>query len=153
MKRISLLLLLVCVAGLVGCNKDPLEEQIDAINKYIDDKDLEGVKVTSSGLRYVVTEEGTGAYPEPLDKVTVHYEGTRLDGSKFDSSFDRGTPFKFTLGIGQVIAGWDEGIGLLNVGSKAILILPSNLAYGQNNSHQLSDQALVFRVELLEVEK
>ncbi len=135
-----------------GCNKDPLEEQIDAINKYIDDNDLEGVQVTSSGLRYLITEEGTGAYPEPLDKVTVHYEGTRLDGSKFDSSFDRGDPFQFTLGIGQVIPGWDEGIALLPVGSEAILILPSKLAYGDKNNHPLSGQVLVFRVELLEVE-
>ena len=152
MNRISFLLLLAGVVGLVGCNKDPLEEQYDAIDKYVVATGLEGVKVTRSGLRYTVTREGVGEVPEVGQNVMVHYEGTTLDGAKFDSSYDRGTPFEFKLGMDNVIQGWHEGIGLLKVGSEAILILPSNLAYGENNNHPLSGKVLVFRVELLEAE-
>jgi peptidylprolyl isomerase len=85
--------------------------------------------------------------------VKVHYTGKLLDGTKFDSSVDRGEPFGFTLGKGQVIKGWDEGIGLMNVGGKATLIIPSSIAYGDRDMGTIPPYStLVFDVELLEVE-
>lgn len=154
-KRISLLFLMV--AGLLswGCNKDEefltLDEQYREIEKYIDKNDLEGVQVTSTGLRYVITREGTGSLPRVNDVVTVDYEGKLLSGKKFDSSYDRGEPINFTLGVGRVIKGWDEGIALLPVGSEAILLIPSNLGYGTRGSGETigPNQVLIFKVELL----
>ena len=87
-----------------------------------------------SGLEYVDTTEGNGDSPQIGDKVVVHYTGKLEDGTKFDSSRDRGQPFEFTIGMGQVIKGWDEGILLLNVGTKAKLIIPPELGYGRRGS-------------------
>jgi FKBP-type peptidyl-prolyl cis-trans isomerase len=85
--------------------------------------------------------------------VKVHYTGTLLDGTKFDSSVDRGEPFSFTLGQGQVIKGWDEGIGLMNVGGKATLIIPSSIAYEDRDMGVIKPYSpLLFNVELIEVE-
>jgi FKBP-type peptidyl-prolyl cis-trans isomerase len=82
----------------------------------------------------------------------VHYTGTLLNGTKFDSSRDRNQPFEFTLGQGQVIKGWDEGIALMNVGGKATLVIPSNIAYGQQAQGAIpAYSTLVFDVELLDV--
>lgn len=89
------------------------------------------IKTTDSGLQVIVVEEGTGPAPQTGDVVQVHYTGTLDDGTKFDSSYDRGQPFEFTLGAGQVIAGWDEGIALMKVGGKATLIIPPELGYGE----------------------
>jgi len=156
MNRIFLLLLLASGVVFWGCNKDDdpltLDEQYDAIEKYIDKNDLEGVQVTESGLRYLITEEGTGSYPRPNQVVTVHYEGTLLSGKKFDSSYDRGEPIEFTLGVGNVIKGWDEGIKLLPIGSKALFLIPSNLGYGSRGSGETigPNQVLIFRVDLLQ---
>ena len=85
------------------------------------------ITTTESGLKYEITEKGTGEQPQTGDKVTVHYTGFLTDSAKtkFDSSIDRGQPFTFKLGNGQVIKGWDEGIALLSVGDKAILSIPS----------------------------
>ena len=138
-----------------GCNKDEefltLDEQYREIEKYIDKNNLEGVQVTSTGLRYLITREGTGSLPRVNDVVTVDYEGKLLSGKKFDSSYDRVEPINFTLGVGQVIKGWDEGIALLPVGSEAILLIPSNLGYGTRGSGETigPNQVLIFRVELL----
>ena len=87
-------------------------------------------------------------------KVKVHYTGTLLDGTKFDSSRDRNQPFEFTLGQSQVIKGWDEGIGMMNVGGKATLVIPSTIAYGDRDMGKIPPfSTLVFDVELLEVGK
>ena len=112
----------------------------------------EDVITTASGLEYVILEEGDGPIPENGQIVSVHYTGWLLDGSKFDSSVDRGTPFQFPLGQGRVIGGWDEGIALLNEGSTARLIIPSDLGYGEFGSGSIPPGAsLVFEVELLEI--
>lgn len=106
----------------------------------------------ASGLIYFEEKEGKGNTPQKGQKVKVHYTGTFLDGNKFDSSVDRGQPFEFTLGQGQVIKGWDEGVALMREGGKAVLIIPSNIAYGpQGRSSIPPYSTLVFEIELLEV--
>jgi peptidylprolyl isomerase len=109
------------------------------------------IETTDSGLRYIVVEEGTGPAPQPGDVVQVHYTGTLDDGTKFDSSYDRGQPFEFTLGAGQVIAGWDEGIALMKVGGKATLIIPPELGYGEGGYPGVipPNATLYFDVELV----
>lgn len=107
-----------------------------------------------SGLKYIVVEKGTD--PRKAEKgktVSVHYTGFLADGKIFDSSRERGTPFQFTLGIGQVIRGWDEGIALMNVGDKLRLIIPSDLAYGDNGAGGVipPKATLFFDVELMDV--
>lgn len=106
---------------------------------------------TDSGLQYAVIEEGTGETPQAGDLVEVHYKGMLEDGTVFDSSYDRGTPIMFPLGTGRVIPGWDEGIGLLNVGSKAKLVIPSELAYGEQGAGGVipPNATLIFDVELV----
>ena len=107
---------------------------------------------TASGLIYVEKAKGTGAKAVAGKTVKVHYTGTLLDGTKFDSSRDRNQPFEFTLGQGQVIKGWDEGISLMNVGGKATLIIPSAIGYGDRDMGTIPPYStLVFDVELLEV--
>jgi len=111
--------------------------------------DGEGI-VTDSGLRVIEIEEGTGESPQVGDFVEVHYTGTLLDGTKFDSSVDRGQPFEFRLGKQQVIAGWDEGIAMLKQGGKATLVIPSELGYGSHGTGAIPPNAtLVFEVELI----
>jgi peptidylprolyl isomerase len=109
---------------------------------------------TASGLKYVIVEEGTGPAPKTGDLVKVHYTGTLEDGTKFDSSVDRGEPIEFILGRGQVIPGWDEGIGLMNVGGKARLIIPPDLAYGEQGAGGVipPNATLNFDVELIAAE-
>jgi len=89
---------------------------------------------TASGLKIIVTKEGTGPTPKPGQTVAVHYVGTLKDGKKFDSSRDRGQPIEFPLGQGAVIKGWDEGIALMKVGEQATLIIPPDLGYGAAGS-------------------
>ena len=109
---------------------------------------------TESGLYYIIVEEGNGPKPQAGDKVKVHYTGTFLDGTKFDSSVDRGQPFEFTLGKGQVIRGWDEGIAMMRKGGKAVLIIPSDLGYGpQGNRGIPPSSTLVLEVELIDFVK
>lgn len=107
---------------------------------------------TESGLMYIIEKDGNGTHPEKGQTVSVHYTGTLVDGSKFDSSRDRDKPFEFPIGAGRVIKGWDEGIPLASVGGKIKLIIPHWMAYGANarpgipaNSH------LIFDVEMLEI--
>jgi peptidylprolyl isomerase len=113
----------------------------------------EDLTTTASGLQYVIIEEGSGETPQPGDIVEVHYSGTLVDGTKFDSSYDRGEPIRFPLGLGQVIPGWDEGIALLKVGSKAKLVIPSELAYGERGAGGVipPDATLIFEVELVDI--
>ncbi len=113
-----------------------------------------GVKVTASGLQYEVIKEGTGAKPTATDKVKVHYTGTLIDGTKFDSSVDRGEPITFPLN--GVIKGWTEGLQLMTVGSKYRFYIPSELAYGEHGSGggQIGpNETLIFDVELISIEK
>jgi len=109
--------------------------------------------VTASGLHCIVTQQGTGAKPTKGQKVTVHYRGTLLSGKEFDSSYSRNQPFSFTLGMAQVIKGWDEGVALLNGGSKATLLIPSDLAYGTAGagSDIPPSSVLKFEIELLDI--
>lgn len=112
------------------------------------------VKTTPSGLQYEVLTEGTGVQPGPDDQVEVHYTGTLLDGTKFDSSVDRGVPA--TFGVTQVIPGWVEALQLMKEGAKWRLFIPSNLAYGPNGTPGGPigpNQTLLFDVELLKVYK
>ncbi len=113
----------------------------------------EEVITTDSGLQYVVIAEGDGATPQPGNRVYVHYVGTLEDGTKFDSSRDRGKPFNFTIGQGQVIKGWDEGVGLMQVGDRRKLIIPPDLGYGARGAGGVipPNATLIFDVELLRI--
>jgi len=110
-----------------------------------------GVVTTASGLQYEVITEGTGKKPTLSDKVSVHYHGTLIDGTVFDSSVDRGQPAEF--GVTQVISGWTEGLQLMPVGSKYTLWIPAELAYGENGMGGAikPNSTLVFEVELLSI--
>ena len=94
----------------------------------------EGMKKTESGLYYKITKEGSGSFPKTGAKVSVHYEGKLTDGRVFDSSFQRDDPISFSVGIGQVIKGWDEGIVGMAVGGRRTLTIPPALAYGEAGS-------------------
>ncbi|MDB3926601.1 FKBP-type peptidyl-prolyl cis-trans isomerase [Flavobacteriales bacterium] len=111
----------------------------------------EGVVTTASGLQYQVLTEGQGAKPAASDEVTVHYHGTLIDGTVFDSSVDRGQPATFP--VGGVIQGWVEALQLMNVGSKYKLFIPSNLAYGERGAGGSigPNETLIFEVELLSI--
>jgi FKBP-type peptidyl-prolyl cis-trans isomerase FklB len=104
-----------------------------------------------SGLQYEVLKEGTGAQPTTADRVRVHYHGTLVDGSVFDSSVERGQPA--TFGVMQVIRGWQEGIPLMRIGSQYRFYIPQQLAYGkQSPSHKIpAGSTLIFEVELLDI--
>ena len=112
----------------------------------------EGVKVTESGLQYEVIEATIGQKPKATDKVRVHYEGTLIDGTVFDSSYKRGE--SITFGLNQVIKGWTEGLQLMSIGSKYKLYLPYQLAYGERGAGANIPPyaALIFTVELLGIE-
>ncbi len=147
-------------------------EANDAIQKYLDAKrneafaevksegelfllanrTKEGIHTTSSGLQYEMITEGDGRKPGPTETVTVHYHGTLIDGTVFDSSVQRGTPASF--GVNQVIRGWTEALQLMSVGSKYKLYIPQELAYGANPHPGGAIKpfaALIFEVELLDI--
>jgi FKBP-type peptidyl-prolyl cis-trans isomerase len=113
-------------------------------------KDNSDIKETPTGLQYRVLKEGTGEMPKKTDRVKVHYVGRLMDGSKFDSSVDRGEPTEF--GLNQVIKGWTEGLQLMKVGSKYEFFIHPNIAYGPRARPQIpANSLLIFEVELLEV--
>ena len=122
--------------------------------KVINNMNSEAIQ-TSSGLKYKDIIVGDGESPEKGDRVAVHYTGTLEDGTKFDSSKDRGQPFEFAIGMGQVIRGWDEGVMTMRPGGNRILTIPSDLAYGDRGSGKIipSGATLIFDVELIEVNK
>tara|TARA_B100001758_G_C18393136_1_gene604190 strand:- start:1311 stop:2246 length:936 start_codon:yes stop_codon:yes gene_type:complete len=110
---------------------------------------------TPSGLYYFINKEGVNnRLPNKGDMVSVHYKGMLLDGTIFDSSYQRDQPIEFSIGVGQVIPGWDEGISLLNEGSSAKFVIPSDLAYGSQGAGGVipPDSTLIFEVELLKIE-
>ncbi|MDA1129488.1 MAG: FKBP-type peptidyl-prolyl cis-trans isomerase [Chloroflexi bacterium] len=106
---------------------------------------------TASGLQILTVVEGTGEKAELGKTAVVHYTGWLLDGTKFDSSVDRGTPFEFALGAGRVIKGWDEGVATMNIGGKVELIIPPDLAYGDRGAGGVipPNATLKFEVEFL----
>ena len=135
-----------------------LEANAGAMNEELGKKFLEqnaqqeGVKVTESGLQYLVLKEGNGVKPGPEDAVTVHYTGRLIDGTVFDSSVERGEPATFA--VGQVIPGWVEGLQLMSEGAAWRLFIPSNLAYGPHGTGPIQpNSTLIFDVQLIKVNK
>jgi peptidylprolyl isomerase len=121
------------------------------IDRFLEENDY-NVEPTETGLYYIEVEEGTGAQAGPGKKVKVHYNGTFLNGEKFDASYDRGAPIEFTLGRGEVIKGWDEGISMMKAGGKANLVIPSKIAYGSQSRGSIKAYSpLFFEVELVEI--
>lgn len=146
--------------GLSACNKsDKIEETktVTMRNTIKQEEKKMAREKTDSGLEYEILKEGTGETPKPGQKVTVHYTGwleKNVDTeNSFDSSVDRGTPFSFNIGVGRVIAGWDEGVMSMKVGEKRRLIIPSNLGYGEYGAGRSIPprSTLVFDVELLKI--
>ena len=124
----------------------------EAGEKFLaENKKKEGVVTLESGLQYKVIKAGKGEKPESNSQVVVHYHGTLIDGTEFDSSYSRGEPV--TLGVGQVIRGWQEALQLMPVGSKWQVVVPSNLAYGERGAGGTirPNSTLLFDIELLEI--
>ncbi len=128
-------------------------EEPAAIQEYLKRKNIK-VKPTASGMYYIETGKGNGPKAKPGQKITMQYTGFLLNGKKFDSSFDHdGQPFTFTLGNKEVIAGWDEGVAMMNVGSSATFVIPSTLGYGSNGQGPIPPfSPLVFEVQLMKAE-
>ncbi|KAB1153499.1 peptidylprolyl isomerase [Tenacibaculum aiptasiae] len=133
--------------------REKREAEALAKQKELLDSVAAGYDETPSGLRYKILQNGEGKQATKGAMVSVHYKGQLLDGTVFDSSYKRKQPFDFAVGIGQVIAGWDEGIQLLKVGDKARLVIPSNLAYGEAGAGGVipPNATLIFDVELMNV--
>lgn len=127
-------------------------KEIKEIQAYLKKNKLTA-KALPSGLHIATLTKGTGAKPQKEQTVVAHYTGKLLSGTKFDSSLDRGTPFEFKLGIGRVIKGWDEGFAEMTAGTKAILLIPSSLGYGERGAGRdiPPNAILVFEVELLDI--
>lgn len=140
--KIFIILLIVIVAGLVyyfGFHQ----------NKAVEEENM-----GTDQLKIEILKEGTGEAAKNNDTVVVHYTGTLEDGTKFDSSVDNGQPFVFTLGIGRVIAGWDQGVLGMKVGEKRKLTIAPELAYGESGAGRVipPNATLIFEVELLEIQ-
>ncbi|MGC8737243.1 MAG: FKBP-type peptidyl-prolyl cis-trans isomerase [Candidatus Hydrogenedens sp.] len=130
--------------------EDAVKNEAEAKKFLEENKTKEGVVTLPSGLQYKVLKEGNGPKPKETDSVTVHYKGTLLDGTKFDSSYDRGEPVTFPLN--RVIKGWTEALQLMPVGSKWQLFIPPDLAYGKDGNQRIPPNALLqFEVELIEI--
>lgn len=129
-------------------------QRIEAAKAWLADNAMkEGVITSPSGLQYKVLQEGTGATPGPEDIVKVHYTGKTIEGNKFDSSYDRGEPAQFR--VSNVIRGWVEGLQLMKEGSRMMLYIPYDLAYGERGAGNIIKpfETLIFEVELLNVTK
>ena len=129
-------------------------QRIEAAKAWLADTAMkEGVITSPSGLQYKVLQEGTGATPGPEDIVKVHYTGKTIEGNKFDSSYDRGEPAQFR--VSNVIRGWVEGLQLMKEGSRMMLYIPYDLAYGERGAGNIIKpfETLIFEVELFEVIK
>lgn len=140
-------------AEAMEAGKAQLNTDIEVIESFLKENNITA-QSTESGLRYVIETEGTGDYPQPGQTVFVHYTGTLMDGTKFDSSHDRNEPLSFPIGQRRVIQGWDEGIALLKKGGKGTLYIPSPLAYGPRGSGGAiaPNSVLKFEVELVDIE-
>ena len=152
MKRI--LLATLASAAAIFCSAPAARAQVGKEKGeafLIENEKKEGVKTLPSGLQYRVTKEGDGKHPKKTDQVVVHYKGTLVDGTEFDSSYKRGEPAKF--GVTQVIKGWTEALQLMKEGSKWTLYIPWQLAYGEKGMGKLigPNETLVFEVELIAV--
>jgi len=160
MKQIILLSVVILLFA-TSCKRNEKEEQ-EKLDAYIAEHNITvkptaehniTVKPTESGLYYIETQAGTGEKPVKGSTVQVHYTGTLIDGTEFDSSIG-GSPLEFPLGVGYVIAGWDEGIALMKEGGKATLIIPSELGYGAQAAGSIpAYSTLIFDVELVNVLK
>lgn len=155
MRPFLLLLLVVSVPALAACDLNVLRR-----TPILSDDDFakelhvnaDAMVETASGLRYQDVVAGEGAEATRGVEAVVHYTGWLTDGSKFDSSVDRGEPFSFPLGKGRVIAGWDEGVAGMRVGGRRKLVIPAELGYGARGGGPIPPNAtLVFDVELLEI--
>ncbi len=133
--------------------REKREAEAKARQKELLDQVAAGYDETPSGLRYKILQNGDGKQATKGAMVSVHYKGQLLDGTVFDSSYKRKQPIDFAIGVGQVIAGWDEGIQLLKVGDKARLVIPSDLAYGSQGAGGVipPNATLIFDVELMDV--
>ncbi|NOQ25075.1 MAG: FKBP-type peptidyl-prolyl cis-trans isomerase [Bacteroidales bacterium] len=137
----------------ISALKEKLElEKLEEMAKFLDENKKDpGVVTLPSGLQYKVLREGTGQSPMPKSKVKTHYKGTLLDGTVFDSSYDRGEPVEF--GVNQVIRGWQEALVLMKPGAKWMLYIPPYLGYGDRDSGPIpANSILIFEIELLSVE-
>lgn len=151
------------IIATIQANQQRVQEQAEAAQEQVageqkaagedflaENAEKEGIETTESGLQYEILEPGDGESPTADSEVRVHYEGRLIDGTVFDSSYERGEPAEF--GLGQVIPGWTEGLQLMREGGKARLFLPSELAYGPGGTRGIPPNAvLIFEVELLEI--
>ncbi len=163
-------LLITLILAYMGCGEKKVEtpatevatekvEQMEALGDEVTAEEGEMVETTGkevtteSGLKYVDLVVGTGESPKMGQTAVVHYTGWLMDGKKFDSSVDRGTPFSFPVGMGRVIKGWDEGVLTMKVGGKRKLTIPPELGYGERGSPGAipPNATLIFDVELLEI--
>ncbi len=157
-KKYFFMLSAVCTLALTSCTKDNASHQNKGTIMNIKQGstlDLASfTKAPGSSIQYLILKNGNGTKPSKYQKVTVHYTGWLLQepnivGTKFDSSVDRGSHFQFTLGIGQVITGWDLSVAAMTIGEKRIVILPANLAYGSRGVGSIpGDATLIFEIEL-----
>jgi len=138
------------IYSLIDMNKIAKEAEAK-VEAFIAERKLTTTKY-DNGLRVAMLREGTGEFPKNGDNVTVHYRGTLLDGTQFDASYDRNQPFTFKVGTRQVIMGWEEGIPKIKIGGKAMLIIPSELGYGERGAGGSipPNSTLVFEVEVLD---
>lgn len=152
--------LLISVSPVFAQSKAELQKDTDdkILTEYFTKNDIHPVK-TASGLYYLITKEGTGNKPHNKQQVSVNYTGKTMDGRMFDSNVDPGfnhtEPLQFHVGMGTVLKGWDEGLLLMNAGSKATFYIPSGLAYGEKSIGLLipSNSILIFDIDLLSVGK
>jgi peptidylprolyl isomerase len=128
-----------------------MEKEVSALCEKIG-VDMADAVTTDSGLMYIVREEGSGTSPTKGQRISAHYTGYLPDGTKFDSSHDRGKPFETEIGVGRVIKGWDEAFLQMKPGEKRVLVIPPDLGYGARGVGPIPPNAtLVFDVELVSV--
>jgi FKBP-type peptidyl-prolyl cis-trans isomerase FklB len=143
------------VATMSALQKEVTAKQTEKNKTFLEEnKKKPGVKVSATGLQYTVLKEGAGKKPKATDSVTVHYKGTLVDGTEFDSSYKRGEPVSFD--VTGVIPGWTEALQLMSEGSKYQLVIPGNLAYGERGEPRAGigpNATLLFDVELIKVGK